>query len=257
LFYVNFPRTFSAFSLFACAGPQKFPEEKGYAEIQRNSSCCFAKYLLSFIIYHHIRTIKQFFRINESLIFKYFLRKNYIRDPYTEEYHFIDEKENRSDPMTWGDLLYHKIREEIFPGDDCEHNKLVEKVKKKLYDSYKSGELNTKDVISSIESNEVYIRSLKNVYWGLDSSELLTPEEMIPSLLASITFTESFLSSSNRVSIFISEIEKLVGSQLNLKYKKMIRLDYRYIRALYRMNKSFDYSSFGKEIEKLYLLLTL
>lgn len=188
---------------------------------------------------------------------KYFLRKNYIRDPYTGEYHFIDEKENRSDPMAWGDLLYHKIREEIFPGDDCEHNKLVEKVKKKLYDAYKNGELNTKDVISSIESNEVYIKSLKNVYWGMDSSELLTPEEMIPSLLASITFTEGFLSSSNRVSLFISEIEKLVGSELDLKYKKMMRLDYRYIRAIYRMNKSFDYSSFGTEVEKLYLLLTL
>ena len=91
----------------------------------------------------------------------------------------------------------------------------------------------------------------------MDSSELLTPEEMIPSLLASITFTEGFLSSSNRVSLFISEIEKLAGSELDLKYKKMMRLDYRYIRAIYRMNKSFDYSSFGTEIEKLYLLLTL
>jgi hypothetical protein len=189
---------------------------------------------------------------------KYFLRKSYIKDPYTGEYHFIDEKENRSDTMTWGDLLYHKIREELFPGDDCEHRELVQKVKKKLYDSYKSGELNTKEVISSIESNEVYVKSLKNVYWGMDSSELLTPEEMIPSLLAAITFTESFLSTSSKVSLFTSEIEKVTGEgDLNLKYKKMMRLDYRYIRALYKMNKSFDYSSFGKEIEKLYLLLTL
>ena len=189
---------------------------------------------------------------------KYFLRKNYIRDPYTGEYHFIDEKENRSDTMAWGDLLYHKIREEIFPGDDCEHNKLVEKVKKKLYDTYKNGELNTKDVISSIESNEVYVKSLKNVYWGMDSSELLTPEEMIPSLLASITFTDSSLIISSKISLFLSEIEKLiVDTELSLKYKKMMRLDYRYIRALYKMDKSFDYSSFGTEIEKLYLLLTL
>jgi hypothetical protein len=189
---------------------------------------------------------------------KYFLRKSYIKDPYTGEYHFIDEKENRSDTMTWGDLLYHKIREELFPGDDCEHRELVQKVKKKLYDSYKSGELNTKEVISSIESNEVYVKSLKNVYWGMDSSELLTPGEMIPSLLASITFTESFLSTSSKISLFTSEIEKVTGEgDLNLKYKKMMRLDYRYIRALYKMNKSFDYSSFGKEIEKLYLLLTL
>ena len=189
---------------------------------------------------------------------KYFLRKNYIRDPYTGEYHFIDEKENRSDTMAWGDLLYHKIREEIFPGDDCEHNKLVEKVKKKLYDGYKNDELNTKDVISSIESNEVYVKSLKNVYWGMDSSELLTPEEMIPSLLASITFTDSSLIISSKISLFLSEIEKLiVDTELSLKYKKMMRLDYRYIRALYKMDKSFDYSSFGTEIEKLYLLLTL
>jgi hypothetical protein len=91
----------------------------------------------------------------------------------------------------------------------------------------------------------------------MDSSELLTPEEMIPSLLAAITFTES-LSTSSKVSLFTSEIEKLTGDgDLNLKYKKMLRLDYRYIRALYRMCKSFDYSSFRKEIEKLYLLLTL
>jgi len=160
--------------------------------------------------------------------------------------------------MAWGDLLYHKIREEIFPGDDCEHNKLVEKVKKKLYDGYKNDELNTKDVISSIESNEVYVKSLKNVYWGMDSSELLTPEEMIPSLLASITFTDSSLIISSKISLFLSEIEKLiVDTELSLKYKKMMRLDYRYIRALYKMDKSFDYSSFGTEIEKLYLLLTL
>ena len=92
----------------------------------------------------------------------------------------------------------------------------------------------------------------------MDSSELLTPEEMIPSLLASITFTDSSLIISSKISLFLSEIEKLiVDTELSLKYKKMMRLDYRYIRALYKMDKSFDYSSFGTEIEKLYLLLTL
>jgi hypothetical protein len=188
---------------------------------------------------------------------EYYLRKNYIKDPYSDEYHFIDEKENRTDPMNWGDLLYHKIRDELFPNDDCEHDELVEKVKKKLYNTYKNGELNTKDVISSIESNEVY-KSLKNAYWGMDSSELLTPEEMIPALLASITFTESFLITSSKISLFTSEIEKVTGEEdLNLKYKKMLRLGYQYIRTLYRMCKSFDYYLFGSEIEKLCLLLIL
>ena len=182
---------------------------------------------------------------------KYFLRKNYIKDPYTGEYHFIDEK-------VWGDLLYHKIREEIFPGDDSDHNKLCEKAKQKILDIYRSGKLKNKEVISSIESNEIYIKSLKNVYWGMNSSELLTSEEMIPSLLAAITFTGSSLPSSGHISLFLKEVEKLTGDvELNLKYNKMARMDARYIRTLYRLDKSFDYSSFGSEIEKLYLLFNL
>ncbi len=81
---------------------------------------------------------------------------------------------------------------------------------------------------------------------------------MIPSLLTAITFTGSSLPTSGHISLFLKEIGKLIGDvELNLKYNKMARMDTRYIRTLYRLDKSFDYSSFGSEIEKLYLLFNL
>jgi hypothetical protein len=201
-----------------------------------------------------VKSKKDFYiEILESGEKKYYLRKNYIKDPYSDEYHFIDEKENKSDPMNWGDLLYHKIREELFPSDDCEHNELVKKVKNRIYTDYRNGKLNKQKVISGIELNEIYKIDLKNVYWGVNSSELLQTEEIIPALLASISLSDY------KLNFFIYEIQNVLGDSnpLSKKYTTMLNMDSRYINTLYRVGKSFDYSLFDKEIEKLYLLLIL
>ncbi len=186
---------------------------------------------------------------------QYYSKSNLIKDPYTSEYHFLDERDESD--TKYSDSLYNKIVLELFGKELNHHSEVVDIVHKKIKEIYENGKLNEK--ISELIKDSLKYKSLQ-VYWGL-------PKDNTPDSNNIVEFLFGYLM-SDAVNRSVNSIPSSIISQILRKvddinsdrfqiYERWWRSDSRIIRIIISICKNIDWSESDNELYKYYLLLTL
>jgi hypothetical protein len=186
---------------------------------------------------------------------QYYSKSNLIKDPYTDEYHFLDERDE--DNNKYSDSIYNKIVLELFGKELNHHSEVVDGVHKKIKEIYETGKLNER--LSELIKESPKYKSLQ-VYWGL-------PKDNTPDSNNIVEFLFGYLM-SDAINRSINSIPASVVSQILRKvddinsdrfqiYERWWRSDSRIIRIIISICKGIDLSESDNELYKYYLLLTL
>jgi hypothetical protein len=199
--------------------------------------------------YCHISKTEHYIKVNDE----YYSRFDIIKNPFTGEIIFKDEKDNEGIKVS--DKIYYKIEEELF-GKRLKTDEMKSEVYKKLTEIYNSGKLNDK-IINSLESNPIF--DGVKVYWGLPKDKQPTSSTCIE-LVFSVLMNEYTLKSPNinrvRVTQLIINTRKL-NEEIAELYSTWEHYDSRIIRIIVRAIKTINWSEVDEEFYKYYLLLTI
>jgi hypothetical protein len=194
---------------------------------------------------------------------KYYSRKSYIKDPFTDEYHFLNDGD-------YADNLYDKLEKELIDKEKrgLDYKIIVRPiVVEQIRTINREGKFNKEDVIREIESNDMFRKQLRGVYWGVSKDKTPEAEDIIPALFAWMVEKNKFNTNirvSNLVlSGFTDSIKTFcvsdgkIDEELQKKYHIWFGTDSRMIRIISKICDSFDYELFGKEVYKRYIFLTM
>jgi hypothetical protein len=191
---------------------------------------------------------------------KYFLRKEYIKDPFTGEYHFKDEN---IDGLRFDRYLDKKISEEIgieldetnSDKDGIPNSEILNKVSGDLKELMKKFEM-TEEIKIAIDNNKIWKSNVRGVFWGLHKDNIPTEEDMFLAIKAwSVMNTNPHVWLAGS---FIDEFTKLVIKDFsgNERKFKIFRSE-GILRNMMKASYIFDYSLFPKEIYLRYLFITI
>jgi hypothetical protein len=194
---------------------------------------------------------------------KYYSRKSYIKDPLTDEYHFLNDGD-------YVDDLYDRLEKELIDKEKrgLDYRIIVRPiVVEQIRTINREGKFNKEDVIREIESNDMFIKQLRSVYWGVAKDKTPEAEDIIPALFAWMVEKNKFNTNirvSNLVlSGFTDSIKTFcvsdgkIDEELQKKYHIWFGTDSRMIRIISKVCDSFNYELFGKEVYKRYVFLNL
>lgn len=155
---------------------------------------------------------------------KFYLSRNCFIDPYSNE--VVDSNNN--------DVL-DKITREL--GDE-------DKVKKNLIKIFLSTDFDKEAILKSIETNEIFKRYIRGVYWGIPKEEKPSANDMIAILFA-------FIHSKDSSSIY----NNLGGYGEYYKdiFYKWHQYDTRLTRQIYKFCYSFDFKEFNEYTYKAFI----
>jgi len=206
---------------------------------------------------------------------EYYLRKNYVKNPFGEGYVFLDQK---IDGVKFIDMLESKVKEET--GDTNDGKKAREKLRSivdELISKMDNGDLD--DIINQVADSESY-KKLGN-WWRMFMSKepLLSPKLVLYYILYwSICETHfdpnkysyGFNGTSTQVNAYNGVLDLIKNEEDKLVYKNCVirqgstndnpNASNERIRSfvceLTNIAIQFDYSVFGNEFLRLYLYLT-
>jgi len=192
---------------------------------------------------------------------KYYSRKTYIKDPFTDQYGFLKND---------GDDLYDKLEKELIDKEKrgLDYRIIVRPiVVEQIRTINREGKFNKEDVIREIESNDIFRKQLRGVYWGVSKDKTPEAKDIIPALFAWCVEKNKFNSnlrvSNLTLSSFTDNIKTFcisddkIDEELQEKYHIWFGTDSRMIRIISKICDSFDYDLFGKEVYKRYVFLNL
>lgn len=186
---------------------------------------------------------------------KYYSKSTFIKDPFTGDYHFLDEKDEND--TKYSDSLYNKLVLEFFGKELNHHSEVVEQVHKKIKEIYTTSELN--DKLTKLINESPKYKSLQ-VYWGLPKENTPNSENIIEFLfgylLSSIVSRSENSISSSMISELLRKVDELNSERYQI-YDRWWRTDSRIIRIIISICKSMDWSKLDSDLYKYYLLLTL
>jgi hypothetical protein len=186
---------------------------------------------------------------------KYYSKSTFIKDPFTGDYHFLDEKDGND--AKYSDSLYNKLVLEIFGKELNHHSEVVEQVHKKIKEIYKTSELN--DKLTKLINESVKYKSLQ-VYWGLPKENTPNSENIIEFLfgylMSSIVSRSENSISSSMISELLRKVDEFNSERYQI-YDRWWRTDSRIIRIIISICKNMDWSKLNSDMYKYYLLLTL
>lgn len=191
---------------------------------------------------------------------RYYLREEYIKDPFTGEYHFKDED---IDGVEFSDYLDKKILEKIgIKLDDKNtdsngkpHDSIIQKVREELKNLMKDFEITDK-IKEAIDNNNIWKDSVRNVFWGIGKENIPTEEDMFLAIKAYPTvypIYNPYVFNSNWDKLVKTIIEDFSGSEKKFNIFKSEGILRNMIKAAY----IFDYSLFPEEIYLRYLFITI
>ena len=193
---------------------------------------------------------------------KYYSRKKYIKDPFTDEYQFLNDG-------NYSDDLYDKLEKELIDKEKrgLDYRIVRPIVVEQIRTINREGKFNKEDVIREIESNDMFRKQLRGVYWGVAKDKTPEAEDIIPALFAWCVEYNKF-NTNNRVSnltlsVFADNIKTFcvsgdkIDGELQKKYHIWFGTDSRMIRVISKICDSFDYDLFGKEVYKRYVFLNI
>lgn len=178
---------------------------------------------------------------------KYYERSLYIKNPFTEKYEFLSDK---NEILTFiSKLLYNIGYDDII---SASLKGIVKEVRDSLIKDVKDVKI-TDDIIADIEKNTYYIY-IKSVYWGVTKNDMPTVEDIF-NFIKSIMPIE--IKSRDHSLRFFDKYQKnyteIVGDSNKFELYKHTHLIY----TIPLLSLCFDYSLFPSDIYKKYLIITL
>lgn len=177
---------------------------------------------------------------------EYYSRKEYIKDPYTGEYHFTDEKMGDT---TYKDMLKSKIKEET--GDVGDGVKVSEQLE---------------EMIPKIEIDEGLLEIIRENRWYQTSSRNsslirnLRSDEILPGIFAYLVtknYNPFYINSTSRVRYY-ENIKKFCKSEETLKkYELIYTQNSSLINNIGKIASSFNYELLGNEVYKRHIYMNL
>jgi hypothetical protein len=197
---------------------------------------------------------------------KYFLRENYIKDPFTGEYHFKDEKVGAGKNIVeYSKYLDKTIAEKlgiVLDDKNTDRNgnptdTLIQKVKEDLKNIMKDFEI-TDEIKSAIKNNSVWNSNVRGVFWGVHKDNMPTEEDMFLTIKAypttyPISNPYRHVSSLTMNTLARTIIETFSGNEKKFTIFKSEGILRNMMKAAY----IFDYSLFPEEIYLRYLFVTV
>lgn len=186
---------------------------------------------------------------------KYFLRDNLIKDPYDGEYHFKDEK---IDGVKYVEYLDEKIKKDIGIDSEKVYKGEIDKVREDLNNLLKN--LNITDKIKKEIEDSKYLKSINNVYWGIDKSNMPTNEDVFYALKGwmckSNDFNPNLRLFSSTIERYYTDCIKFVDDE-DAKRRLNVSRNEGILKIIAKLAYSFDYSLFPEEIYKRYIFINL
>ena len=197
---------------------------------------------------------------------KYFLRENYIKDPFTGEYHFKDEKVGAGKNIVeYSKYLDKTISEKIgIVLDDKNTDRngnptdtLIQKVREELKNLMKDFEI-TDEMKVSIDNNSVWKNNVRGVFWGVHKDNMPTEEDMFLTIKAYPTIYPMsnpyrHVSSLTMSNLSASIVRDFSGGERKFNIFRSEGILRNMMKAAY----IFDYSLFPEEIYLRYLFVTV
>ena len=193
---------------------------------------------------------------------RYFLRENYIKDPFTGEYHFKDED---IDGVRYDKYLDKKISEKLgIVLDDTNTDRngnptdaLVQKIREDLKNLMKDFEITDK-IKQTIDNNSIWKSNVRGVFWGVSKENMPTEEDMFLTIKAYPTIypmSNPFRHVSSLTWNTLTEriVKDFSGSEKKFNIFKSEGI----LRNMTKAAYIFDYSLFPEEIYLRYLFITI
>ena len=198
---------------------------------------------------------------------RYFLRENYIKDPFTSEYHFKDEKVGTGKNIVeYSKYLDKKIAEKLGikmdntntdkSGNFMIDDKLLSKVREELRNIMKDFEI-TDEIKVSIDNNSVWKNNVRGVFWGVHKDNMPTEEDMFLTIKAYPIIYP--MSNPNRhvSSLTMNTLTRTIIEFSGNERKFNIFKSEGILRNMMKASYIFDYSLFPEEIYLRYLFVTV
>ena len=196
---------------------------------------------------------------------KYFLRENYIKDPFTGEYHFKDEKIGEGKNIVeYSKYLDKTIAEKLgIVLDDTNTDRngnpsdtLIQKVREDLKNLMKDFEITDK-IKEAIDNNSIWKSNVRGVFWGISKENMPTEEDMFLVIKAYPTIypmSNPFRHVSSLTwNILTERVKDFSGSEKKFNIFKSEGI----LRNMTKASYIFDYSLFPEEIYLRYLFITV
>ena len=198
---------------------------------------------------------------------RYFLRENYIKDPFTGEYHFKDEKVGTGKNIVeYSKYLDKVIAEKLGikmdntntdkSGNFMIDDKLLSKVREELRNIMKDFEI-TDEIKVSIDNNNIWKNNVRGVFWGVHKDNMPTEEDMFLTIKAYPIIYP--MSNPNRhvSSLTMNTLTRTIIEFSGNERKFNIFKSEGILRNMMKAAYIFDYSLFSEEIYLRYLFITV
>ena len=195
---------------------------------------------------------------------KYFLRENYIKDPFTGEYHFKDEKVGE-DKVEYSKYLDKIISEKlgiVLNDTNTDRNgnptdALIKAVREDLKNLMKDFKI-TDEIKAAVENNSIWKSNIRGVFWGLHKDNMPTDEDMFLAIKAYPTIYPMSNPYRQVMSLTMNNFNKTIIEDFSGSEKKFtIFKSEGILRNMMKAAYIFDYSLFPKEIYLRYLFITI
>jgi hypothetical protein len=197
---------------------------------------------------------------------KYFLRENYIKDPFTGEYHFKDEKVGEGKNIVEYSKYLDKVISEklgiVLDDTNTDRNgnptdAVVQKVREDLKNIMKDFEITDK-IKEAIDNNSIWKSNIRGVFWGISKENMPTEEDMFLAIKAYPTIypmSNPFRHVSSLTWNMLTEriVKDFSGSEKKFNIFKSEGI----LRNMTKATYIFDYSLFPEEIYLRYLFITI
>ena len=197
---------------------------------------------------------------------RYFLRENYIKDPFTGEYHFKDEKVGAGKNIVeYSKYLDRTIAEKLgIVLDDTNtdrngnpHDSLIQKVREELKNLMKDFEI-TDEMKVTIDNNSVWKNNVRGVFWGVHKDNMPTEEDMFLIIKAYPTIYPMSNPYRHVMSLTMSNLTRSIIEDFSGPERKFnIFRSEGILRNMMKAAYIFDYSLFPEEIYLRYLFVTV
>ena len=197
---------------------------------------------------------------------RYFLRGEYIKDPFTGEYHFKDEKVGEGKNI----VEYSKYLDKVISDklgielNDTNTDRngnpteaLVQKIREDLKNLMKNFEITDK-IKQTIDNNSIWKSNVRGVFWGVSKENMPTEEDMFLTIKAYPTIypmSNPFKHVSSLTWNTLTEriVKDFSGSEKKFNIFKSEGI----LRNMTKAAYIFDYSLFPEEIYLRYLFITI
>ena len=197
---------------------------------------------------------------------RYYLRENYIKDPFTGEYHFKDEKVGEGKNIVeYSKYLDKTIAEKLgIVLDDKNTDRhgnptdaLVQKVREELKNLMKDFEITDK-IKDAIDNNSIWKSNVRGVFWGLHKDNMPTEEDMFLTIKAYPTIYPMSNPYRHVMSLTMSNLTRSIIEDFSGPERKFnIFRSEGILRNMIKAAYIFDYSLFPEEIYLRYLFVTV